>query len=758
MDQFKQKAIEEAYELIADLEASLLVLEDNSDDKSHISKVFRIMHTLKGNSAMFGFDYIAEYTHHIESIYDLVRNDKLKLNKDIFDLTLNSVDHLNLLLEDVNLDVEANKTRHQAKLSELISFVKKINTLIESGVAFIDLDAGKAPQESVITTEPETIPEPLKVVEETKHESVIVEIKSEPVSETELPIVEESKVLMCTYLVSIVPHKEMLQMGTNPVFLFDDLADLGTVDVYSEIVSESITFNDLNPTQCYVSWKVILSTSQGEDSIKDVFIFVESDCDLDIKKISDDSIFEKPDSITEIKRILDNVETKSLFDFNYTFEPIVKPVVKEEKTKVAVSTTKVSSSDITPTPVVEVVEVKKVEKSSVQSTTAKDAAATSIRVPSERLDTLMNLVSELVTTQARLSMYAETSDNTEVSAIAENVQKLTRQLRDIAFNICLVPIQNLLTRFQRLVRDLSAELKKDVELYIEGSETELDKSMIESLSDPIMHILRNSLDHGIEMPEVREKLGKPKKAAIHIRAFYSGANVIIQITDDGAGIDLDKVKNKAISKGLVSPDAILTKKDIIELLFLPGFSTADKITGVSGRGVGMDVVRRKIMDIRGEVDVDTKPGVGTSMTIRLPLTLSIIDGLLVEIDGVSYIIPLSVVDKCYAVEHSRIFSSYNNIIVLDGEQIPFYYMREEFNSKTSAPQTEQIIVVRYEEHRIGIVIDTIIGEYQAVLKPLGKMYKKQDMISGASILGDGTIALVLDSNKIIKRFSHQELS
>ena len=747
MDQFKQKAIEEAYELIADLEASLLVLEDNSDDKSHISKVFRIMHTLKGNSAMFGFDYIAEYTHHIESIYDLVRNDKLKLNKDIFDLTLNSVDHLNLLLEDVNLEVEANKTRHQAKLSELISFVKKINTLIESGVAFIDLDAGKIPQESVIVPEPEPIPEPIEIVEETK---------SEPVIEAELPAVEESKVLITTYLVSIVPHKEMLQMGTNPVFLFDDLADLGLIDVYSEIVSDKMSFNELNPTQCYVSWKVILSTSHGEDAIKDVFIFVESDCDLEIKKISDDSIFEKQDALNEIKKIIGFTETKSILDLNYTFEQIAKPVIKEENSKVVASTTK-SAGDVPIAPVA-AVEVKKVEKVATQSTTAKDAAATSIRVPSERLDTLMNLVSELVTTQARLSMYAETSDNTEVSAIAENVQKLTRQLRDIAFNICLVPIQNLLTRFQRLVRDLSAELKKDVELYIEGSETELDKSMIESLSDPIMHILRNSLDHGIEMPEVREKLGKPKKAAIHIRAFYSGANVIIQITDDGAGIDLDKVKNKAISKGLVAPDAILTKKDIIELLFLPGFSTADKITGVSGRGVGMDVVRRKIMDIRGEVDVDTKPGVGTSMTIRLPLTLSIIDGLLVEIDGVSYIIPLSVVDKCYAVEHSRILSSYNNIIVLDGEQIPFYYMREEFNSKTSAPSTEQIIVVRYEEHRIGIVIDTIIGEYQAVLKPLGKMYKKQDMISGASILGDGTIALVLDSNKIIKRFSHQELS
>jgi two-component system, chemotaxis family, sensor kinase CheA len=748
MDQFKQKAIEEAYELIADLEASLLVLEDNSDDKNHISKVFRIMHTLKGNSAMFGFDYIAEYTHHIESIYDLVRNDKLKLNKDIFDLTLSSVDHLNLLLEDVNLAEEANKTRHTAKLGELMSFVKKINTLIESGVTFIDLDAGKAPQESapVPVTAAKEI-ETSKVEEPKAPESSKVEEKIAEAIE-----IEEVKEKQFTFLVTINPHKELLQLGTNPVFLFDDLAELGQAETFAEIITDSIDFTPLNPTECHVIWRVFVSTTQGIDAIKDVFIFVESDCDLDIKQISEDTIFERKDYSNDIYKILEITETKSLLDLQYLFETNVKPTVKETKpTKVSKSTVEEPKQDISVPVVAEV----KLEKT---STAAKDAAATSIRVPSERLDTLMNLVSELVTTQARLSMFAETSDNTEVTAIAENVQKLTRQLRDIAFNICLVPIQNLLTRFQRLVRDLSAELKKDVELYIEGSETELDKSMIENLSDPIMHILRNSLDHGIELPEVREKLGKPKKAAIHIRAYYSGANVIIQITDDGAGIDLEKVRNKAISKGLVSAEANLSKKDIIDLLFLPGFSTAEKITGVSGRGVGMDVVRRKIMDIRGEVDVDSKQGAGTSISIRLPLTLSIIDGLLVEIDAVSYIIPLSVVDKCYAVEHTKIETAYNNIIVLDGEQIPFYYMREEFNCQSATPRTEQIIIVRFEEHRIGIVIDTIIGEYQAVLKPLGKMYKKQDIISGASILGDGTIALVLDSNKIIKRFSQHEMA
>ncbi len=739
MDQFRQKAIEEAHELISDLESSLLVLEDNANDKNHISKVFRIMHTLKGNSAMFGFDFIAEYTHHIESIYDLVRNDKLKLNKDIFDLTLGSVDHLKLLLEDINLTDEANKNAHTQNLNKILGFVKKINALIESGVEFIDLDAGKEAPKPAPEIEPTKTPEPLKE-----------EPKTQPIEEVKT----ETEEKINSYLINFNPHKELLQMGTNPLFLFDDLLQLGTIKSYIIPHYTETRFDDFNPIHCFVNWKIIVTSKHSIDDIKDVFIFVESDCELDIKKIADDNILTRKTADDDIKKVLEYNNIYSLTSISHTFDSQSSETKKEVKAE-------------SPIPVIEKTETKSesepakpvIEKPVTATTVAspkESAVATSIRVPSERLDTLMNLVSELVTTQARLSMFAENSDNTEITSIAENVQKLTRQLRDIAFNICLVPIQNLLTRFQRLVRDLSSELKKDVEFLIEGSETELDKSMIESLSDPIMHILRNSLDHGIELPDVRIAQGKNRKATILIRAYYSGANVIIQISDDGAGIDIEKVRNKAISKGLISADAVLSKKEIIELIFQPGFSTAEKITGVSGRGVGMDVVRRKIMDIRGEVDIDTKPGQGTTITIRLPLTLSIIDGLLILIDDTSYILPLSVVDKCYAVEHEKIKTAYNNIVVLDGQQIPFYYMRQEFDCKNPAPEIEQIIIVRYEEHRIGIVIDTVVGEYQAVLKPLGKMYKDQDIVSGASILGDGTIALVLDSNKIIKRFGHQE--
>ena len=733
MDQFKQKAIEEAHELISGLEDSLLVLENDSDDKDNIAKVFRIMHTLKGNSAMFGFNYIAEFTHHIESIYDLVRNDKLKLNKDIFDITLFSVDHLKILLEDINLENASNKKSHTDFLNKLIDFVKKINTLLDSGAEFIDLDEGKE-KEKKPTKEKKV----KKAEKETEEEKVEVEKIEEKVEIPAEPVKKQEEKI-CSFIISFKPVKEILQTGSNPLYLLDDLNNLGKCKTYVE-VKDIPSLDNLNPITCHVAWKIILSTKETVNSIKDVFIFVESDCTIDINLISEDDVFNRADFDDYSEQLLSISERSNILETEFTF----RDSIEHEEQKKSEEEDKCASFQ----------DVQQTGRKQV----ANKESITSIRVSSERLDVLMNLVSELVTTQARLSLFAESNVNSELSIVAENVQKLTRQLRDIAFSICLIPIQNILTRFHRLVRDLSTELNKEVELFIEGSETELDKSIIESLSDPIMHILRNSLDHGIEDAAVRLKAGKPAKGTILIKAYYSGANVIIKITDDGAGIDLDKVKNKAISKGLVPSDANLSRKYLLELLFLPGFSTAEKVTGVSGRGVGMDVVRRKIMDIRGEVDVDTKLGHGTSITIKLPLTLSIIDGLLVSIDGVCYIISLSVIDKCYAVMHSQVMTAYNNVIILDGVQVPFYYMREEFDSTSQAPDMEQVIVVRYEESKVGIVIDKVIGEYQAVLKPLGKMYKEQDMISGASILGDGTIALVLDTNKIIKKFTKQEMA
>jgi two-component system, chemotaxis family, sensor kinase CheA len=368
----------------------------------------------------------------------------------------------------------------------------------------------------------------------------------------------------------------------------------------------------------------------------------------------------------------------------------------------------------------------------------------------------MNLVSELVTTQARLSLFAEQNGLTELISIAENVEKISRRLRDNTFSICLVPLESILIRFQRLVRDLSVELKKDIILLTEGTDTELDKSVIESLADTLLHILRNSIDHGIEDENIRLQKGKPKQGKILLKAFYSGTHVHIQIQDDGAGIHPQKIRQKAISKGLISADSVLSEREILDLIFMPGFSTAEMVTDVSGRGVGMDVVRRKITELRGEVDIQSQVDRGTTLTIKLPLMLSIVDGLLVSIEDTHFVIPLSVVDKCFEAEHTQLVSTFNNLITLDNEKLPFFYLRKEFKMNKNFPVIEQIVMVKYDGNRVGLVVDAVIGEYQAVLKPLGRWYKHQDHISGATILGDGTIALVMDTTKMIKQFIKSE--
>jgi two-component system chemotaxis sensor kinase CheA len=369
----------------------------------------------------------------------------------------------------------------------------------------------------------------------------------------------------------------------------------------------------------------------------------------------------------------------------------------------------------------------------------------------------MNLVSELVTTQASLSLFADRTESPGLSNISENVEKITRRLRDNAFTMSLIPIESLVVRFQRLVRDLSKELNKDIVFKTEGTETEIDKSIIEKLTDPLLHLLRNSLDHGIESPDERVRKGKPKQGVLLLKSYYSGANVIIEITDDGAGINLEKVKSKAISKGLITADAVIDDKELTNLIFMAGFSTAEQVTGVSGRGVGMDVVRRNISDIRGDIEIRTKQNVGTTFSIRLPLTLSIIDGLLVRIGQTDFVLPLGSVNKCYEVETTTLEKSFNQWVTLEGQRTPFLFLRKEFDIHHKAPLYSQVIKITHEGHSVGLAVDRIIGEYQAVLKPLGDFYRHQEEYSGATILGDGSVAIVLDPYKLVKKLVDKQL-
>ena len=364
----------------------------------------------------------------------------------------------------------------------------------------------------------------------------------------------------------------------------------------------------------------------------------------------------------------------------------------------------------------------------------------------------MNLISELVTKQAELTMISGENEIPQLQELAESIESISRDLRDNAFSISLIPLEKSVLRFQRLVRDVSSKFGKKVDFVVEGKETELDKTIIEKIMDPIMHILRNSIDHGIETPEERIQLNKPESGTIRLKAYPSGAHVIIEISDDGAGINLDKVKKTAVRKGYIGTKDDLNKNEMLKLILSPGFSTTENISEVSGRGVGMDVVSQKIMEIRGELSIETEKGVGTTMTIKLPLTISIIDSLLVMLGGTYYLIPLSVVERCNEVPTATITESKTEYLNLDNRYIPFIDLHNEFSVEEERDELLRLILVQYKDLTVAIVVDQIVGNHQAVLKTLGYMYRRQEIISGASILGNGEVALVLDTNRLIMDF------
>ncbi|HEY0054555.1 MAG TPA: chemotaxis protein CheA [Pedobacter sp.] len=653
MDQYKESFGEEALEVISEMEKCLLLMETNKDHSALVQQVFRAMHTLKGNSAMFGYRVIAEFTHHLESIYEYIRSGQKAINKEILDVTLESLDHLSYLVEnDSVLDSVHNKT-HQILTARVVKIVNEIEASLNK----------------------------------VKHESISIE--STVSQETDLK----------NYHISFSPAKEIFYNGTNPLYLIEEVKTLGKCEIvlnYSAIPC----IEEIEPTHCYTSWDIYLETNASLQTIKDVFLFVEGRCELEI---SEGVTLEKAKSPEQTA-----IDT----------EQITLPSFESQGVELS-------------------------EKKSVIS---------SIRVPSDRLDTLMSLVSELMTLQAKLGMFAETSIQPEFLAVSENLEKISSRLRDTAFSMCLIPIKNMITPFNRLVRDLANGLNKEIEFITEGTETELDKNIMEGLADPLMHLLRNSIDHGIEDPDEREQCGKKRKGTILLKAFCAGTNVYIEIKDDGKGIDAERIRSKAIQKGIIGKDEVLTEKEIFNLIFLPGFSTAEQISEISGRGVGMDVVKRKIEDIRGQIKISSQVGIGTTITIKLPITISIIDGLLVRINNVSFVIPLSSIDRCFEAPAVKQLNRINNLIILDDEQIPFICLSEEFDGIENFSGSQEIVMVYYEEKRVALIIDSIVGKFQAVLKPLGRYFQQMDNISGATILGDGEIALVLDTNKVVEKY------
>lgn len=517
-------------------------------------------------------------------------------------------------------------------------------------------------------------------------------------------------------LIFFRPHQGFTKSGNRSQYLIDDVAAHGITHIKT-FKEESSGGAEVAVDHESLYWNILLFTQSDLQQIRNEFLFVEDLCDLTLDVIADTNLLCQD----KFRKFVDEFEGILPSNLVSLFEELSHGGIARKDDSIQ----------------------RNIQHKSQQS----------IKVTYEKIDKLMSIVSELVTTQARLSLFSEGSKSNELEEISENVEKLVRQLRDEAFSISLLPISHLSTRFERLVRDTSKELNKKVRFVTVGGDTELDKKIIENLMDPMLHILRNSIDHGIEFPEFRKRSGKDEVGTITLRSFYAGTDVMIEIQDDGSGIDKARVLQKALELKLAQPSEVLSDQEIYSFIFHPGFSTAQKITNVSGRGVGMDVVNRAIKNLRGEITVDSQTGKGSVIRMKLPLSLSIIDGLLVGVEQSNYVIPLTAIDKCFEMESELVKPDMHDLIVLDGEQIPYIALREVFGCKSHKPQFVNLVVARHEGQKVAFEVDTIIDEYQAVIKPLGKVYKEQDFASGATILGNGRVALVLDTNRLIERLS-----
>ena len=668
-NQYMDMFLDESHEHLQSLNDGLLSLEDNMEDTSVVNEIFRNAHTLKGMSATMGYNKIAELTHEMEDVLDLIRKEQLKLNEDIIDTLFKCVDSLGQMIDSVG----NGESEDVVDVSDL---VKKLSYISKPDKAGAAAPAAPAAADAKASAAAPTI---------------------------ELSDVDKDVI------------KQAAETGLQAIHIKVTLADtcllksarsymvMNALDELGDVIKSVPSAEDLEQEKFDHSFDVVLITASEEKAVQDAV-----------------------NSISEISKVETNV---------------IK-LDEEKKAAPAAPAAKAAA----PAPV----------KKAAAPAPAKKAAAPakkvhhsqSVRDDIEKLDTLMNLMGELVINKVRLEQIGQTHRLADLTETLEQMDRVTTDLQNIVMKVRMVPVSSVFNRFPRMVRDIAKELNKEINLTIEGEETELDRTVIDEIGDPIMHLLRNSCDHGVEEPDEREAKGKPRAGEVGLIARHEGNNVVIMVTDDGAGIDAAKIRAKAVEKGMVTQEEAdkMDDAEAVRLIFLPGFSTADHISDISGRGVGMDVVRSKIEALSGHVDVETKIDEGSVFKIKLPLTLAIIQAMLVKVQEEMYAIPLGSIDSTINIQEDEIKTVQNKeVIVLRGEIIPIIRMEKMLQVPHVKDSDETfVVVVHTGDAKAGIVVDNLIGQQEIVIKTLGSLFTGLKMFSGATVLGDGRVALILD--------------
>ncbi|MFA6442399.1 MAG: chemotaxis protein CheA [Sterolibacterium sp.] len=756
----------EARELLEHMEDALLRVEQEPEDADTINAIFRAAHTIKGSAGLFGFDHVVEFTHVAESVLDLVRSGKLRITSDLVATLLGVRDHLGVLIAHIADGAEPDADTHRAS-AELVAKLRAV----------------------LGQTSPATAQPPVPVTQDGQ-----VETQASDASDG---------VATDNWHISLRFGADVLKNGMDPLSFIRYLTTFGKIVHIVTLVNAVPPLSKLDPEVNYLGFEIVFQTDADKATIEGAFEFVRDDARI--------CILPPHSRISEYLRLIDELPQDEL----RLGEILVRAGTLTQKELDAALTSQTAKQDEAPRPIGEVlvdqkmVQPRVVEAALVKQQKVKEqrsAESGLIRVNAEKLDQHINLIGELIIASAGASLIAQRAALPELLEAAARLSRLVEEVRDSALTLRMVEIGATFNRFQRVVRDVSAELGKDIRLEISGADTDLDKTVVEKIGDPLTHLVRNSMDHGIEPTEVRLARGKPAHGTVRLNAYHDSGSIVIEVADDGGGLSRERILKKAVERGLVKDDQPISDPEIYNLIFEAGFSTVEQVSNLSGRGVGMDVVRRNIAALRGTVEIDSTEGVGTTMRIRLPLTLAIIDGFLVGVSGSAFVVPLDMVVECVELSPAETAASQGrDHLNLRGEVLPYIRLKQLFGIPDPAPaladtedgesfdcgemlrrggsatailtaegaaalardpelafllhpvQRENVVVVQYAGRRAGLVVDNLMGEFQTVIRPLGEVFNGIDGISGFTILGSGNVALILDVPGLVRRVAGREV-
>ncbi len=699
--------MEEASEMLQQFEQALLGLESTPDDKEMLNAAFRAAHTIKGTAGLFGFTHVVSFTHGLESAMEDLRSGALPLSAELFAVLLACRDQMEQLMgEVVSGESCPEVARRGQELSESLLRLRG-----KGEDATQPVQPSKAPQAG---------------------------------GEAGGATAAVSQVPSGCWHITLRFGPDALCNGLDPLAFIRYLRKLGTLQAVHTWTDRVPALPQMDAESCHLGFDLALETEHGHSDIAAVFEFAEEDCAIHIlPPEADAAAF---DAVAEALN-LDEAQRAAWFEVLLAQGCLAAAPAQATPTA-SLASEVVEVLDALPQ---EALTVQVERRKGDQGRRASDARF--IRVRADKLDKLIDLIGELVIASSGAQLAAHQEGAPLVVEATQRIHDLVQEARDGALGLRMVPIGETFSRFQRVVRDVSKSLGKDVDLQITGADTELDKSMVDTIADPLMHLVRNSLDHGIESAEERQSKGKSPRGQLALHAYHESGTIVIEVSDDGRGLDRDRILSKAIERGLVGAEQTLSDAEVHQLICHPGFSTAEQVTDISGRGVGMDVVKRNIEALRGQMLLASEAGRGTTTQIRLPLTLAIIDGFLCEVGDVHYVVPLEMVVECIETprEHRLAPSQVTGYFDLRGEMLPFLDLARYFGVQPQVNSRRSLLLVRSGIGTIGLIVDRLAGEHQTVIKPLGAMFNKVQGIAGSTILGSGDVALILDVPALVSQ-------